>query len=1028
MDYGNLYDAESDEDNPNPFQKIQTQQQSQDQNQQQQNQDGTQEHYGDGVSDVSMGDQSPTAPSGYQYHSPNPAQQGPFMGSFGRPADQEHYHQVMGFNPDDINMNEQMSNNDQMADQMVAELEANIVDTSQLLQGDPDEMGWDEVLHRPEPQYPDFRPTLAFLERPRQQQQPLTDEEILNTAPGVQIGETRFPNIAAAIDGYPAVAPALPDPILLEPSNFQWDQSMVDDYPWYDDGPRAQGETRADWKRRVTNARLGMGIIRRQEPPNMDGPRVGETVEQVRRRRDNAEYRSKQDDTQHKRRLDPVGPEYDANYARIWLAQQGRIRNHNTLQRRLWLNERRHYDQQNNRPAGLDPVEPDDDGDDLYDFSFHRMPSRTIEGRATIAQQHQEGIQQARQSGAYDAAPTTDRCKECRRHKKKCDLKKTGFPCTRCHNMNTHCEDEDNPKFHKAKAPPKATGTAMRSNRCLECILRKKGCDLKTVGIPCTRCRNQNKQCPGPQGSTSDSANESFISDGGVDASLPSIRARPTRSEGGLPVIPARQDGGISARPSRRDEPPARPRSASPEPLPAPTYSAKCDNCTKFGWFCDDARPCFMCITNNLACNESYQGNPYGMIPGDGGSGGGNGGDFGDDGQVSNWPATNSPPIFDPADDSTRYVPGFHDPPPYRDFDKTLNFASDVSQLGQLAAQGAGNSVGVVTEPAASSLSQSEDELSPFARQRMLANQNTGFGAPFEIAFRPGRGLYNAARGSPVYNGPAPYDDEATVSREIRLLNQRSETYQYNQERLAQTSAQLLDAVGLSNTSSTSTFVVPAKGPDDDEPLPESLLLTYDGSGVATGPARVDLSNYSGLDGAETSPSFQTAGFDANAACNEWKNRFNPAGANYRVEYCNRSFAKACQTISDHTIAWHSCAECHDFQNTFYKRVQNLINEKTKAYLCMSCSVKKIAQKTGKIGTCDCMGLMRKQWMCHAHREQGLQKIDAKVMEFEQYMIGLKGNKTFCVGCSKHEGDRNSYSWGCKSCRVWVSEGFEDTT
>jgi len=66
--------------------------------------------------------------------------------------------------------------------------------------------------------------------------------------------------------------------------------------------------------------------------------------------------------------------------------------------------------------------------------------------------------------------------------------------------------------------------------------------------------------------------------------------------------------------------------------------------------------------------------------------------------------------------------------------------------------------------------------------------------------------------------------------------------------------------------------------------------------------------------------------------------------------------------------------------------------------------------------------------MCHAHREQGLQKIDAAVMEFERFMIRLKGNKTFCVGCFKDEGDRNSYSWGCKSCRVWVSEGFEEDT
>jgi hypothetical protein len=142
---------------------------------------------------------------------------------------------------------------------------------------------------------------------------------------------------------------------------------------------------------------------------------MGETVEQVRRRHDNADYRSKKDDAEHKRKLDPASPEYDASYAGLWILQQEIIRGHNALQRSHWLGQWREYDRENNRPAGPDPLEPDDDGDgdDLYNFSFHRDPPRTTERRATVAQQHQEGIQHARQSGAYEAKPKTKRCEEC---------------------------------------------------------------------------------------------------------------------------------------------------------------------------------------------------------------------------------------------------------------------------------------------------------------------------------------------------------------------------------------------------------------------------------------------------------------------------------------------------------------------------------------------------------------------------------------------------------------------------------------
>jgi hypothetical protein len=119
--------------------------------------------------------------------------------------------------------------------------------------------------------YPQGPQPLQLQQQLLQQQQALREENIKNSVPVVQIGQTRFPSIAAAVDGYPAIAPPVPV-IFLESLASQWDQSMMDRYSWYDDGPRAAGETRADWVRRVTNARRWMAIIRRQEPPNMDGP------------------------------------------------------------------------------------------------------------------------------------------------------------------------------------------------------------------------------------------------------------------------------------------------------------------------------------------------------------------------------------------------------------------------------------------------------------------------------------------------------------------------------------------------------------------------------------------------------------------------------------------------------------------------------------------------------------------------------------------------------------------------------------
>ena len=123
----------------------------------------------------------------------------------------------------------------------------------------------------------------------------------------------------------------------------------------------------------------------------------------------------------------------------------------------------------------------------------------------------------------------------------------------------------------------------------------------------------------------------------------------------------------------------------------------------------------------------------------------------------------------------------------------------------------------------------------------------------------------------------------------------------------------------------------------------------------------------------------------------------------------------------DHHAPWHTCRTCHRLQDEQYELFQALLTEGSKAYLCVECATKLRRQQIGTRDMCECFGQMKKLWLCHAHRQDGLQRIDATINQVNEFMIRVM-SRNFCVGCNNNEGDRNSGAWGCKSCRTWVSQ------
>lgn len=342
---------------------------------------------------------------------------------------------------------------------------------------------------------------------------------------------------------------------------------MVDHYPYYDDGPRVIGhEPRWQWVNRIVNARNQMCIIRRQEPLGTDLQRAGETGPQSRKRREKARRKAEVEDAKHKRKLDPKCCEYDAKYAAIWRAQQSGIRNHNARQRATGLQNRRAFDVQYGRPAGPDPQLPLDEGNDLYDFAWHRTQCRIPESGITATQQNEQSIEEERSHGSYDTVPML--------------------------------------------IPAKLT-------RCIRCKKRKKGCDLRVKGNPCTRCRARNCMCEGvgqtppnkkkttsePRGRRPAETQSTEVSNPGSfdDIAWPLAQ--------GYTISPALVLQDTAARLLRREEAPLRSRSASPQR--GALFSDKCDNCQRYGKVCQDTRPCFECMDGNTVCNGSYIYNPY---------------------------------------------------------------------------------------------------------------------------------------------------------------------------------------------------------------------------------------------------------------------------------------------------------------------------------------------------------------------------------------------------------------------------------
>jgi hypothetical protein len=701
IDFGNLYDADSDDENQNPIKQQQQENQPQPQDQPQTQ---PEVHYGDGIPDLFgvndvydvWGYQTFPIPTGQQPpHNNVPVleEPDPYMGAYRQPADQIHYQQVMGGD-----------NGTSMTGPINTQAPA--APPNLNLGG----MGMNAQFEQRLIQ----QPLQQGLSAPQPPEQEPTEHQIMNSGPGVQIGSTRFPNLAAARTGAGALEPPYPGPKahVFGTGGLRWTHSMVDRYPYYDDGPQADGEGKRFWMERVINARDGMGIIRRQEPPNMDLQRPGETNKQTRKRRNDADYQSKTEDMKHKWRLDPKHKDYDERYTRLWQAQQDRIRAHNAAQRATWLRIRREFDRQNDRVAGPDPIEPDDGGDDLYDFTFYRLAPRTVEGSAGITPQNQQGSEQARASAQYKFAPTTDRCLMCRRHSKGCDLQKTGFPCTNCEVKDSLCEDGDNRYINRGPR---------------EVARRAK--------IPANQRVN-----PG--------------------APTSSMSAAPT-----------------SARPRRRDPLPAR-RSASPERGAdskcdnCTRYGTICEDTRPCRQCIDKALPCDGKYQGNAYTDRDNDAGASGFSGDDDGFGIGFDGSrsvFGPN-DLGGSLANGYDPVGRVSLDASLHA--------YSDTsNRELELAANVAQPEVSLAyrtRATANSFGVGTELARSSSNGSgaQDNLAPFTEQRRLVSPRAGVGGTYELPHRPAQVLRNAARASATYTEPA--DDTRTLAVQSARISQNA--------------------------------------------------------------------------------------------------------------------------------------------------------------------------------------------------------------------------------------------------------------
>ena len=393
---------------------------------------------------------------------------------------------------------------------------------------------------------------------------------------------------------------------------------MINQYPYYDDGPQVEGEERRDWEKRVINARNQMGIILRPMPQNpltrpdntIARPRTGtnrpptSVLNNARRavfnrargfgtrpdnsievedsstdEEDNPMDEESASNRMHLRRLDSTTRDFDAQYAALWNAQQARIRQHNAAQRAERLRERRQYDIENERPVGPDPQAPADQGDDLFDFCWNRQPPRrdqTFNNRqGQQGQQNQQGSMQSTPPGGNPGSPRKTRCQMCKKHKKGCDLGQTGVPCTRCREKNYNCMPEDTP--NPSTRRPARTMTSARG--------------LMTTGNEREMTLNRGRA---PRRAEAAAANAAPLEQR-MDA-IADILGPAPEIQG--PSLFARRNEGI-------------PRRRSASPLRGVLNGDKCGPCERYGRPCEDERPCIDCLQRNLVCTGSYLKNPY---------------------------------------------------------------------------------------------------------------------------------------------------------------------------------------------------------------------------------------------------------------------------------------------------------------------------------------------------------------------------------------------------------------------------------
>ncbi|PMD30682.1 hypothetical protein L207DRAFT_592441 [Hyaloscypha variabilis F] len=555
-----------------------------------------------------------------------------------------------------------------------------------------------------------------------------SNDDIFDVQFAVQIGETRFRTLREAIAGAPRLIPE--NPGFLTPvygrNAASFKRGMVDRYPYYDDGPRVEGEENRDWEKRIINARNQMGVITRPEVENMDSHRAGESNVQARKRRDAARNKAESDDTKHKRRLDPTHPNYDVQYAALWHAQQASIRQHSAEQRAVGLQNRREFDANNNRPAGPDPQAPGDGGDDLFGFTWHRRPAQTG-GSAVGAtpQQQQQGNMQSNPTGNNPGTRVgATRCKPCKKSKKGCDLVKVGsFPCTRCKEKNLDCTGDTDIIVKRIKAEIRAE-LATRGERKYNYSDDKEALRLAT---------EEARTVAGQPGAPSAVPAERLEAIPSISGPAPELPDRPLFSR-------------------RDDEGPPRRRSASP--IRGVVYGDKCDNCKRYGRPCEDERPCLDCLHRGLICNGSYLNNPYRSPRSDGGSDRSGYGTFGqtlrDIGYGGGNGGTNN------NNNSSGSAPGgfesLGNPQPYQEsLENAMDFALDQALPIQ---QPSGGPLATTTE-GYNAYNAFHDTSASFGAVRRFNDSNASSSQPSLMATRPQKELENAARASYAYNETA---------------------------------------------------------------------------------------------------------------------------------------------------------------------------------------------------------------------------------------------------------------------------------